>query len=101
VKRNKEKIKFENPDIMIVVDPEKNEIDLQISPIYIKGSYKKKTKKGKVQKLIENTLVKKSSASESIFYSIGRLEQNVITSCYRPFIIMLKNPKKRKLGLKK
>jgi len=100
-KETKKKIKFENPDIMIVVDPEKNEIDLQISPLYIKGSYKKKTKKGKVQKLIENTLVKKSSASESIFYSIGRLEQNVITSCYRPFIIMLKNPKKRKLGLKK
>jgi tRNA pseudouridine synthase 10 len=100
-KQTKKYIDFENPDIMVVIDVEKNKIDLQISPLYIEGGYKKNTTKGKVQKIIENILIKKSLASELIFYSIGRLEQNVKTSCYRPFVIMLRNPKKRKIGLKK
>ncbi len=100
-KQTKKMRDFKNPDIMAIIDIEKNEIDLQISPLYIKGGYKKNTTKGKVQKIIENILTKKSLASEPVFYSIGRLEQNVKTTCYRPFVIMLRNPKKRKLGLKK
>ncbi len=95
------KMKFENPDIMAVVDLEKNKINLQISPLYIQGSYKKKTTKGKVQTLIENILLKHTQSTEAVFYSIGRLEQNVITSCYRPFVIMLRNPKIRKPKLTK
>ncbi|MCD6274934.1 MAG: hypothetical protein J7J15_02835 [Candidatus Aenigmarchaeota archaeon] len=97
----KKQITFENPDIMAIVDIEKNKVDLQISPLYIKGGYKKNTTKGKVQKIIENLLIKKTGASESIFYSVGRLERNVKTNCYRPFVIMLRNPKKRRIGLKK
>ncbi len=97
----KKKIEFENPDIMGVVDLGTNNIGLQVAPLYVKGSYKKKLGKGKVQEVIENILVENSLASEPVFYSIGRLEQNVTTSCYRPFILMLRNPKKRKLGLKK
>ena len=99
--QTRKQIKFENPDIMVIVDIEKNKIGLQISPLYIEGSYKKNTTKGKVQKLIEKTLLKESQATEAIFYSIGRLEQNVKTNCYRPFVIMLRNPKKRRVGLKK
>ncbi|MCK4730016.1 MAG: hypothetical protein KAT28_01735 [Candidatus Aenigmarchaeota archaeon] len=95
------RMRFENPDIMAVVDIENNKINLQISPLYIQGSYKKKTVKGKVQLSIENTLLKHTGGAEAVFYSIGRLEQNVITSCYRPFVIMLKNPKIRKPALTK
>ncbi len=95
------RMRFENPDIMAVVDIENNKINLQISPLYIQGSYKKKTVKGKVQVSIESTLLKHTGGAEAIFYSIGRLEQNVITSCYRPFVIMLKNPKIRKPALTK
>ncbi|MCK4429422.1 MAG: hypothetical protein KAU95_03535 [Candidatus Aenigmarchaeota archaeon] len=95
------KIEFDNPDIMIVVNPGTNEINLQISPLYIMGKYKKILPKGKLQNIIGNALVKDSKACEAVFYSIGRLEQNVTTSCYRPFVVMLKNPEKRKLELKK
>ena len=95
------RMRFENPDIMAVIDIENNKINLQISPLYIQGSYKKKTIKRKVQLSIENTLLKHTKATEAVFYSIGRLEQNVVTNCYRPFVIMLKNPKIRKLALTK
>ena len=97
----RKKIKFENPDIMIIVDLKDNKIDLQISPLYIEGSYKKILPKEKVQRIIENILMKKSKARGVAFYSIGRLEENVVTSCYRPFGIKLKNPIKRRLNLRK
>ena len=97
----RKKIKFENPDIMIIVDLKTNKIDLQISPLYIEGNYKKILPKGKVQKIIEKILLKKSKAKKVVFYSIGRLEENVVTSCYRPFAVKLKNPIKRRLNLRK
>ena len=94
------KIEFENPDLMMIVNLDNNEIDLQISPLYIMGKYKKRLPKEKLQNIINDALVKNSKACEAVFYSIGRLEQNVTTSCYRPFVVMLKNPEKRKLDLK-
>jgi len=96
----KKNIEFENPDIMLIIDLKKNKIIMQVSSLYIKGEYKKILPKGKVQTIIEKILLKKSKSKRSIFYSAGRLEKEVIISCYRPFIIKLKSPIKRKLNLK-
>jgi tRNA pseudouridine synthase 10 len=97
----KKKIKFENPDIMVIVDLSNNKAELQVAPLYIEGGYKKLLPKSKVQKIIENVFLKKSCSKDIDFYSVGRLEENVITSCYRPFVIKLKNPRKRRVGLEK
>jgi tRNA pseudouridine synthase 10 len=94
-------IEFENPDIMAIIDVEKDEIILQISPIYIKGGYKKVLPKSKVQKYIEGTLMEKTLGKEAIFFSVGRLEENTLTSTYRPFVLMIRSPQKRNLKLQK
>jgi len=95
------KIEFEKPDLMAIVDIAKNEIILQISPLFIKGGYKKLLPKGKVQQVIEKILLEKTEAKEAVFYSVGRLEENTLTAAYRPFVLMLRTPKKRKLKLTK
>jgi tRNA pseudouridine synthase 10 len=94
-------IEFENPDIMAIIDVEKDEIILQIAPLYIKGGYKKLLPKSKVQKYIEGTLMEKTLGKEAIFFSVGRLEENTLTSTYRPFVLMIRSPQKRKLKLSK
>lgn len=97
--KTRKKIDIEDPDVMIIVDFEKDEIRLQISPLYLKGGYKKLKAESKPQELVEEISIKKSLAESSSFHSVGRLEQNVTTSCYRPFIVRLNNPKKRKISL--
>jgi len=92
---------FEKPDIMATIDIKNDKCLLQVSPVYIKGSYRKLYPRSGAQKIIINIFEKASKSKEGIFYSIGRLENNVVTSAYRPFIIALKNPKKRNLNLNK
>ncbi|MGC9310983.1 MAG: THUMP domain-containing protein [Candidatus Aenigmatarchaeota archaeon] len=92
---------FENPDIMFIVDVAKKEVILQIAPLFIKGGYKKLLPKSTVQKFIEGELLGACGAKEAIFYSVGRLEENITTTTYRPFILMLRSAKKRRPGLEK
>jgi tRNA pseudouridine synthase 10 len=99
--KNGKKIEFENPDIMAIVDIAKNQIIPQIAPLYIKGGYKKLLPKSKVQKYIEGTLMEKTLGKEPIFFSVGRLEENTLTTTYRPFVLMIRSPQKRNLKLAK
>lgn len=94
------KIDFENPDLMIIIKVGENKIKLQISPLYVEGGYKKILPRREIQKIIERAFLRKSRAKKVIFYSVGRLEKKVITSCYRPFLLKLKSPVKRRLNLK-
>ncbi|MBN2095749.1 MAG: hypothetical protein JW727_06905 [Candidatus Aenigmarchaeota archaeon] len=95
------KIEFDGPDMTAIIDIPNGKIIAQVSPLYIKGGYKKLLPKGKVQKYIEGTFLEKSGAREAVFYSVGRLEENTLTAAYRPFVLMLRTPKVRKLKLGK
>ncbi len=92
---------FENPDIMFIVDAGSKEVILQIAPLYIKGGYKKLKPQSTVQKAIEKAFMEAGESKEVIFYSVGRLEENITTTAYRPFMLMLRSPKKRRIGLEK
>lgn len=120
------KIDFENPDVVFVFSPEKGEIDVKINPLFIYGRYWKfkempqtewhcRSCKGKgcskcdfkgklydesVEGLISN-IVLKYTGGESYFHGCGREDIDVkMLGTGRPFILEIKQPKRRKIDLK-
>jgi tRNA pseudouridine synthase 10 len=123
---NKE-VEFDNPNIVIMVDFVKDDIDIQINPIFIEGRYRKlvrgipQTKwpcgkcRGKgcpscnytgkqypetVEELISPEAVKLACGSESKFHGAGREDIDVkMLGNGRPFVLEIKEPKIRNLDL--
>ena len=121
------KVNFSNPTIMIIVDTQFNIINLQIKSLYIYGRYKKlkrgipQTKwfckicrgvgcrlcnySGKlynesVEELIAKTAVLQTQGEDESFHGAGREDIDVkMLGNGRPFILEIKNPKKRKIDL--
>ncbi len=99
-KRLGKEVDFEIPDVMVIVDLVKNKTIVQASPLYVEGSYKKILPRSKIQKTIESNFLRKSKSEKVIFYSAGRMEENVVTSFYKDFLVKLKAPRKRRLNLR-
>ena len=121
------KFSRENPDVTIVVNLTNNSIRLQIRSLYIFGRYKKLVRgipqskwkcpkcggkgcvycKGtgklyptSVQEIIEKPLLKVSKAKKSKFSGMGREDIDARCLDYRPFVIELVKPLRRKFKLK-
>jgi tRNA pseudouridine synthase 10 len=124
----KKNFDLKSPDVTVLVDLKNDRISLQIRSLYIFGKYKKlvrgipQTKwlcgkcrgkgciscggKGKlyptsVQEEIEKVLLKATKARRSAFHSSGREDIDARCLDWRPFIIELKKPIKRKINLRK
>ena len=123
---NKE-VEFDYPNIVIMVDFVKDNIDVQINPIFIEGRYRKlvrgipQTKwpcgkcRGKgcpscnytgkqypetVEELISPEAIKLACGSESKFHGAGREDIDVkMLGNGRPFVLEIKEPKTRNLDL--
>ena len=122
------KYKEKNPDVMAVVDLNTGRVNLQISSLYISGGYKKlvrgipqtkwlcvkcggkgceaceglgKLYKTSVQEQIEKPLIKAAKAKKSKFHGAGREDVDARCLAYRPFVIELLRPLKRKVDLEK
>ena len=121
------KVNFTNPTIMIIVDTQFNFIYLQIKSLYIYGRYKKfnriipQTKwfckicrgigcrscnySGKIyddsiEELIAKPALILSQSEDESFHGAGREDIDVkMLGNGRPFILEIKNPKKRKIDL--
>ncbi len=118
---------LENPDITIVFDLKSRAIKLQIRSLFVFGKYKKLKRgipqckwscpkckgkgctyckgKGKlyptsVQEIIEKPLLKAAKSKKSRFSGGGREDINVRCLDWRPFVIEILKPLKRKLNLK-
>jgi tRNA pseudouridine synthase 10 len=121
------KFKLENPDITIIFDLQAKSIKLQIRSLFIFGKYKKLRRgipqckwicpkcngkgctycggKGKlyptsVQEIIEKPLLKLTKSKKSRFSGGGREDINVRCLDWRPFVIEILKPIKRKINLK-
>lgn len=120
-------VDFEHPDIMIILDTTFNVVTLQIKPLYIYGRYNKyerglpQTKwfcrrcRGKgcryctysgklytenVEEIISQRFLSVSGGSDALFHGCGR--EDIDVRCLgngRPFVLEIKNPKKRSLNL--
>jgi len=118
---------LENPDITLILDLRTEAIRLQVRSLFIFGKYKKLKRgipqsrwtcpkcrgkgctyckgKGKlyptsVQEIIEKPLFKATGSKKSRFSGSGREDINVRCLDWRPFVIEILKPLKRKANLK-
>jgi tRNA pseudouridine synthase 10 len=121
-------VDFESPDIVGIIDTSFDRVKLDVKPVFIYGRYKKlirgipQTKwycrkcrgigckycnyKGKmyeesVEELIAHEALHQFEAEEESFHGAGREDIDVLMlGNGRPFILELRDPKKRKIDLK-
>ncbi len=126
-KKTGKKFDPKNPDLTVVVDLESENIKIQMKSLYVYGEYQKLVRgipqskwicsncKGKgclkckgigkmyktsVQEIIEKPFIKSSKAKKTAFHSAGREDIDARNLAWRPFVIELKKPIKRKIKLK-
>ncbi len=120
-------VSFKHPDIMIILNTQFNVVTLQIKPLYIFGRYNKfqrgipqtkwfcrqchgkgcryckytgKLYEDSVEEFIAKPVVKASQAEDEAFHGAGREDIDVrMLGDGRPFVLEVKNPKKRTLDL--
>ena len=125
--RLKREVNFEKPTIMIVIDTSFDIVNLQISSLFIYGRYNKfrrdipqtrwfcnicrgkgckkcdytgKLYKTSVEELIAKRFLIATDGNEESFHGCGREDIDVRTlGNGRPFVLEIKNPKKRILNL--
>ena len=99
------------PDIIITFDLQKNETEVFSNPIFIYGEYKKFVRglpqtssphyRESVQDIIAKPFMKFSSAASNVFHALGREDKEARCLVWRPFILELKQPVRRKIDLKR
>ncbi len=127
-KKTGKKADFGNPDIVVLFDMDRNDVEIKPSQIWIYGLYQKlvrgipQTKwpcrhcngkgcencknKGKmyatsVEEIIAKPLIAAAKASGSSMHGAGREDIDARCLGWRPFVMELQIPVKRKLQLKK
>lgn len=109
----KKEVDKKSPDINIVYNFEKSEIEKKVRSVFAYGKYskfvrgipqtewKEKIFKTSVQGIIEKSLLKAAKSKNTSFHGSGREDIDAKCLGWRPFIIEVKEPKVRKLDLKK
>lgn len=120
---------FAAPEIVILVKPNENTVEININPLFISGKYCKlrrdipqtkwlcrncngegceecggtgKRYETSVQELITEKILEKTNGIESKFHGAGREDIDALMlGTGREFVIEIKEPKKRRLDLKK
>ena len=122
------KFDLKNPDVTIVIDLNTDNIRLHVRSLYVYGRYQKlvrgipqtkwicrrcngkgctfckgegKLYKTSIQEIIEKPLLKMAKSKNSSFSGSGREDIDARCLDYRPFVIELIKPLKRKIDLKK
>src|SRR5438445_10115722 len=122
------KFDLKNPDITIIVDVGRADVEIELRSLFILSKYQKSVRripqskwvcrncqgrgckvcnyKGKlyptsVQEEIERPILKATKGRESSFHGAGREDIDARNLDFRPFVIEIKNPVNRKLNLKK
>jgi tRNA pseudouridine synthase 10 len=122
------KFESKNPDITVIVDLNENKIRIEIRSLYVSGKYQKLVRgipqskwvclrchgkgctyckgEGKlyptsVQEIIDKPLLKATGSKKSKFSAHGREDIDARCLDYRPFVLELIKPAKRKIDLKK
>lgn len=122
-------VEYKKPDIVILFNPFSEEVKVQVNPLFVGGKYKKLVRgipqskwmckkckgigckrcnwKGKmyeesVQEIIEKPILNETLGENTKFHASGREDVDaLVLGNGRPFIIEVKNPKRRSINLKK
>ena len=126
-KKTKKEVDLKTPDIVILLNLDKNAIELTINSLYLYGRYKKYAKipqtkhycpdchghgcdrcnwrgltyETSVQQLIAEPILEATNGTDTKFHGQGREDIDVQCLGWRPFVIEIIEPEKRQLDLKK
>ena len=110
-KRFKIKANLRFPDILILLDIENEDVIIKPNPLFIKGKYQKlvrgiaqtksKRYKGSVEEIIAKPLMKMTLGKKHKFHGAGREDVDARCLGWRPFVIEIIEPKKRRIDLNK
>lgn len=126
-KKINKRVDFENPDIKAIIDTRYDNVEIQITPLFIYGRYRKlirglpqarwicKRCRGKgcekcnftgkiyptsVQEIIAEKLIQKAKGTNHYFHGLGREDVDArMLGNGRPFILEIREPKIRSLNL--
>ncbi|WP_297072465.1 tRNA pseudouridine(54/55) synthase Pus10 [Thermococcus sp.] len=100
-----------NPDVVFIVEPYSGGVELQINPVYVYGRYRKlvrgipQTPLPDFEDSVASIICRPFSRAfkgKCVFKGAGREDVDVRTlGNGRPFIVEVKRPKRRKVGLEK
>lgn len=98
------------PDIIIIFDVQKNMTEIFSNPLFIYGKYKKFSRglpqtssplyKESVQDIIAKPFMKATKGSSHVLHAMGREDREARCLAWRPFVLEIKQPMSRRLGLK-
>lgn len=123
----KKEVDLKNPDIVLLLNLEKNAIELTLNPIFFIGKYKKLAKipqttwycprcrgvgcdnckwtgrlaKTSVQEIVAEPFLKATKGTGTRFHGAGREDADVLCLDWREFVIEILEPRIRKIDLKK
>ncbi len=110
----KKKVNYRRPDIVIVLNFEKDDVEIQINSLYIFGYYKKLARgipqckwgtpgkyRTSIQQIIAKPIMKFTKGKDNSFHGYGREDIDARCLDWRPFVIEIMEPKKRNINLRK
>lgn len=109
----KKPVNFKNPDIVILADLNKKDVEIKINSLFILGYYKKFSRnipqckwgtpgkyKTSVQEIVAKPILKITKGKDNSFHGFGREDINARCLDWRPFITEIIEPKLRNFNLK-
>ncbi|MCD6367461.1 MAG: tRNA pseudouridine(54/55) synthase Pus10 [Candidatus Aenigmarchaeota archaeon] len=112
-KKLKKSVEFKYPDVVILINLKKKKVEVEVNPLYIYGEYNKlkrgipQTKwpsgkyKTSVEEIIAKPLMKQIGGKGHKFHGCGREDIDARCLAWRPFVLEILEPKKRKINKKK
>ena len=101
------------PDITVLYDLNTDEVKLNVRSVFIYGKYQKLVREMpqttwktriypvSVQDIVAKPFIKQTKAEDNTLHGCGREDVDVKCLGWRPFVLELVNPKKRKVNLEK
>lgn len=109
----KKSVNFENPDVVILFNFDKGDVEVKINSLFILGYYKKFSRlipqskwgtpgkyKTSVQEIVAKPLMKVTKGKDNAFHGYGREDVNARCLDWRPFVIEIIEPRIRNFNLK-
>lgn len=104
---------FKNPDVIVIADLIKKEVEIQINSLYILGYYKKLVRgipqckwgtpgkyKTSVQEIVSKPIMRVTKGKNNAFHGMGREDVDARCLDWRPFVIEIIQPRIRNFSLK-
>ncbi|MCD6477905.1 MAG: tRNA pseudouridine(54/55) synthase Pus10 [Candidatus Aenigmarchaeota archaeon] len=109
----KKPAEFERPDVTVILNLKKKDVEVKINSLFLYGEYNKlvrnipQTKwpsgkyKTSVEQIIAKPLIRQIGGTGHKFHGAGREDIDARCLAWRPFVLEVLEPKKRKIDLKK